>query len=143
VPDERITSQPPPLLPLAVCEHQREPTNPAVPSTDDARHRLAFRLGLAGVVVAVVLAFWAGYHFRPAADPPAAPQPVNGAAAPQFREPARPVADEQPVAATVYVTKTGKKYHRGSCSYLRQSKIPTSLDDATKNGYTPCSRCNP
>jgi len=43
----------------------------------------------------------------------------------------------------VYVTKTGRKYHRGSCGYLRRSKIPISLNDAKSRGYTPCSRCNP
>lgn len=44
---------------------------------------------------------------------------------------------------TVYVTKTGEKYHVGSCSYLRQSKIPISLAGAVDQGYTACSRCNP
>lgn len=44
--------------------------------------------------------------------------------------------------STVYITRTGKKYHRGSCSYLRYSKIPISLTDA-KRGYSPCSVCNP
>lgn len=43
----------------------------------------------------------------------------------------------------VYITKTGTKYHRGSCSYLRSSKIPIKLKDAVARGYTPCSRCNP
>ena len=43
---------------------------------------------------------------------------------------------------TVYVTKTGK-YHLGSCSYLRQSKIPISLAGAVDQGYTACSRCKP
>jgi len=43
----------------------------------------------------------------------------------------------------VYITKTGKKYHRGSCSFLRRRKIPISLKDAVARGYTPCSRCNP
>ena len=45
-------------------------------------------------------------------------------------------------ASTVYITRTGKKYHRGSCSYLRSSKIPISLSDA-KRGYSPCSVCQP
>ena len=45
-------------------------------------------------------------------------------------------------ASTVYITRTGKKYHRGSCSYLRYSKISISLTDA-KRGYSPCSVCNP
>lgn len=44
---------------------------------------------------------------------------------------------------TVYVTRTGAKYHRGSCGYLRKSRIPMSLKDACAAGYTPCSRCNP
>ncbi len=43
----------------------------------------------------------------------------------------------------VYITETGKKYHQGSCSYLRKSKIPISLKDACARGYTPCSRCSP
>lgn len=44
--------------------------------------------------------------------------------------------------STVYITRTGKKYHRDSCSYLRYSKIPISLADA-KRGYSPCSVCKP
>lgn len=44
---------------------------------------------------------------------------------------------------TVYVTKTGKKYHRGSCSYLRSSRIPKDLRQAIDAGYTACSRCRP
>lgn len=43
---------------------------------------------------------------------------------------------------TVYITKTGSKYHRGNCRYLKQSKIAISLEDAKKN-YEPCSVCNP
>ena len=42
----------------------------------------------------------------------------------------------------VYVTRTGKKYHREGCSSLRRSKIPISLAEA-KQRYGPCSRCNP
>ena len=41
----------------------------------------------------------------------------------------------------VYVTKTGEKYHKSSCSYLRNSKIQMNLSDAKSQGYTPCSRC--
>lgn len=43
----------------------------------------------------------------------------------------------------VYITNTGSKYHRGTCSYLRRSKIGISKDDAIAQGYTPCSRCHP
>jgi competence protein ComEC len=46
-------------------------------------------------------------------------------------------------AITVYVTKTGTKYHRDGCRYLSKSKIAISLNDAIADGYTPCSICNP
>ena len=43
----------------------------------------------------------------------------------------------------VYATKTGKKYHRETCRYLAQSKIPMSLKDAKARGLTACSVCKP
>ncbi len=43
---------------------------------------------------------------------------------------------------TVYVTKTGSKYHRSGCRYLNKSKISIDLSSA-KSMYTPCSVCNP
>jgi competence protein ComEC len=49
----------------------------------------------------------------------------------------------QTITATVYITKTGEKYHRDNCSYLAQSKIAIALSEAKSSGYTPCSRCNP
>lgn len=42
---------------------------------------------------------------------------------------------------TVYITRTGEKYHRNGCQYLSQSKIPVSLSDAKAQGYTACSVC--
>lgn len=44
---------------------------------------------------------------------------------------------------TVYVTKTGSKYHTGSCRYLSRSKIPISRSGALAQGYTACSVCRP
>ena len=41
---------------------------------------------------------------------------------------------------TVYITKTGSKYHKSWCCYLKSS-IPISKADAIANGYTACSRC--
>lgn len=43
----------------------------------------------------------------------------------------------------VYVTKTGKKYHRSSCRYLSRSKIRTTLKEAKRRGYTACKVCKP
>ncbi len=44
---------------------------------------------------------------------------------------------------TVYITRTGEKYHTGGCQYLRKSKIAISLSDAKARGYDACSRCRP
>ena len=44
---------------------------------------------------------------------------------------------------TVYTTKTGGKYHREGCKYLRKSKIPISLSEAKAQGLEPCSKCHP
>jgi competence protein ComEC len=44
---------------------------------------------------------------------------------------------------TVYLTKTGTKYHLDGCTSLRGSKIKSSVKEAKKDGYDPCSKCNP
>lgn len=46
-------------------------------------------------------------------------------------------------AQTVYVTRTGEKYHSSGCQYLRRSKIAIELSDALDNRYTACSVCRP
>jgi len=42
---------------------------------------------------------------------------------------------------TVYITKTGTKYHRGDCTYLRYSRRAVTRSQAIEWGYTACSRC--
>ncbi|MGE5585802.1 MAG: stalk domain-containing protein [Bacillota bacterium] len=54
-------------------------------------------------------------------------------------EPAPAPAEKKEV--TVYITKTGSKYHRLGCRYLSKSCIPISLEDAKARGYSPCSVC--
>jgi hypothetical protein len=56
--------------------------------------------------------------------------------------PAASIAQPKAASETVYVTKTGEKYHRESCRHLAKSKISISLDDAKKR-YTACSVCRP
>ncbi|WP_051053026.1 hypothetical protein [Fulvivirga imtechensis] len=46
-------------------------------------------------------------------------------------------------AQTVYVTKTGSKYHKADCRYLKYSKSSIKLSEAMERGYTPCSVCRP
>ena len=50
---------------------------------------------------------------------------------------------EDTQAYTVYITRTGAKYHEGYCRYLKSSKIPIELYDAKARGYTPCKVCGP
>jgi len=47
--------------------------------------------------------------------------------------------DSEPI---VYITRTGKKYHRAGCRYLKSSEEVT-LGDAQGRGLTPCSACRP
>ena len=54
-----------------------------------------------------------------------------------------PQQSDQKKEITVYITRTGKKYHRAGCSSLRSSSIPISLKDAKAKGYTPCKVCHP
>jgi hypothetical protein len=48
-----------------------------------------------------------------------------------------------PATVTVYITKTGEKYHADGCQHLRRSKIPVSLKEAVAKGFEPCSVCKP
>ena len=70
---------------------------------------------------------WAG-HFRASRAPPASDKTVIDT-----------VASDDPI---VYVTRTGKKYHRDGCRYLRKSKISMKLSEAQKR-FGPCSVCWP
>jgi hypothetical protein len=64
--------------------------------------------------------------------------------------PANPVPAQRPAqqsqdvqSITVYVTRTGKRYHRAGCRSLRHSSTPMELKDAKAKGYTPCGICHP
>ena len=49
----------------------------------------------------------------------------------------------QNVEQTVYITNTGKKYHRAGCKYLSKSEIPIEKSVAISEGCTTCSVCTP
>ena len=57
-------------------------------------------------------------------------------------KPADTTKIEKTTDSTVYITKSGKKYHRAGCIYLGKSAIPIKLSDAKKY-YQPCKRCKP
>jgi len=91
----------------------------------------------------------APWEFRkpaPKPEPPAAidPQPTTPGAPPSK---ILPFAQPQPLSsdrneATVYVTKTGPKYHTTGCRHLSKSMIAMPLSDAAAR-YQPCSVCHP
>ena len=43
----------------------------------------------------------------------------------------------------IFRTTTGKKYHKESCRYLSNSKIPISIAEAQDKGLGPCGVCKP
>ena len=49
----------------------------------------------------------------------------------------------QTKSETVYLTRTGKKFHRDGCRYLSKSRIPVKRSEAVSNGYTACKVCRP
>ncbi len=61
---------------------------------------------------------------------------------PHKEETTSPTAEsEEAQQGTYYVTSSGTKYHKSTCSYLSKSRIAISLSDAKAKGYSPCSRC--
>ena len=51
--------------------------------------------------------------------------------------------DLEPEGSIVFITRTGIRYHKGSCWYLRKSRIPIDVEEASGKGYTPCKVCKP
>lgn len=49
-----------------------------------------------------------------------------------------------PPSQTVYITKTGTKYHRAGCYHITgKSSVSVSLTEAGNSGYAPCKTCRP
>ena len=67
---------------------------------------------------------------------------VAGPSVSAFHAAAAWASAQDPAAITVYVTRTGAKYHRATCRYLATSKIPMSLKEAAKR-FDPCKVCRP
>jgi outer membrane biosynthesis protein TonB len=82
----------------------------------------------------------------PSAEPdkpakPSAEKPAPSAA--PAKKSASSSQSLQAAGAKVYITKSGKKFHRPDCSSLSKSKIETLYEDASAKGYTPCANCKP
>ena len=71
---------------------------------------------------------------------PRASQPTARASRSTAPDIPPPIASDD--YATVYVTKTGSKYHTGSCRHIRKSHTAMSLGEARAR-FGPCSVCRP
>ncbi len=59
----------------------------------------------------------------------------------QGRAVAYTVAEQKDV--TVYIAKSGEKYHKAGCQYLKKSQIKTTKKEVVKNNYGACKVCKP
>lgn len=79
------------------------------------------------------------------APTPVAPksEPGKREAKPSSNRARAPPTDDDVASSdpTVYVTRTGQKYHVDGCRHLK-SRIPMPLSEAIKR-YTPCKTCHP
>lgn len=50
---------------------------------------------------------------------------------------------QQSQTLTVFITRTGRKYHLNGCRYLSKSQLPIGLAAAKARGLGPCSVCAP
>jgi len=66
----------------------------------------------------------------------------GGAAKPAVSQPVGADASQKPASDTVYITKSGTKYHRAGCRYLSKSSISAALSTLSSK-YDACSVCNP
>ena len=93
---------------------------------------------------------------KPASKISASPKSVSGSDSMQLNsaagsapaaEGAAPARSLTPkpkrVEETFYITRTGARYHRGSCHHLRRSAYPITRAEAEAQGYTPCRVCYP
>lgn len=78
-----------------------------------------------------------------AAQPPTAPPDTASVDTHVQQSDASKLQAGSTKSVAVYITKTGMKYHRAGCRFLKNSKIEISLKDAKARGYTPCSVCDP
>lgn len=80
---------------------------------------------------------------EPEPTPDPTPEPTPDPTPDPTPEPTPEPTPGPDMGMTVYITKTGEKYHLSWCTSLRRSKIAISLGDAISRGYEPCKICNP
>ena len=71
------------------------------------------------------------------------PSAPPGSTPPRASATFAPIEDGSGEAAggTVYVTRTGARYHKATCLHLRESRIAIGLAEARDRGLKPCQAC--
>lgn len=102
---------------------------------------VSFWAAAAGMYLWSVL--WNGQK-QPASVPQPTPAPVVQTQSPAPTEPPLAQPSALPAADTVYVTASGRKYHRPGCWHIKNRETtPLPAPDAQALGYTPCKDCQP
>ena len=100
--------------------------------------RLALVLAISAVLIVPAMAIPTN------AGRPATKNAELRKATPTIAPVAAPVTVRATSASTrVYITRTGSKYHRSGCRYLRQSKIAKTLKWVKAHHYGACKICRP
>jgi hypothetical protein len=68
---------------------------------------------------------------------------INQQAASQVIQQRQNVERSQNVSYTVYIGRSGSKYHRANCRTLRNGSTAIGVNIAKGRGYTACKICNP
>lgn len=77
---------------------------------------------------------------KPVSEPQAQPEPEPAPVVDPEPEPEPEPEPAQETSRTVYITKTGKRYHYdGNCG--NGEYIPSTLAEAEAKGLTPCEKC--
>ena len=71
-----------------------------------------------------------------------AKSPINYEIPTELRDFAEKSVEQPAQAGTVYVTKTGTKYHRAGCRHLTDSARAIPLTEAMRS-LQPCKNCKP
>lgn len=94
--------------------------------------RLKSKINPLSVIIAVigVLAFSMSIHIANSYQ--SLVEPANGYS----------VTAQDHISESVYISRTGTKYHRADCYHIRNSEVvEISVEEAQKAGYEPCKDC--
>jgi hypothetical protein len=132
-------------MPLRVTPERSRPRLVAMIPEQSSKQPWAWgrRIGIAAVVLVLIGLFVYSARATTAKSDRTSPARTVNASAAMFGQYDRAgggSVDQKEI--TVYITRTGTKYHCEGCRHLSKSKIPVKLNDAKKH-HGPCSVCKP